>query len=91
MQPSELEHITPGQFNLMREGYEQDQIYEWERSRFIAYWVYTMAGKVSNETMTIEEFRPLTQKDLAVTSKSTIPEYTKQQEAYLNKLFNPSK
>lgn len=90
--PSEFESITPGQFNLMREGYEQDQIHEWERSRFEAYWTYTMAGKVSNGDISIEEFRPLTEEDLnAVPAIVKIPQYTKKQEEALHTLFNPGK
>ncbi|MCE7038994.1 hypothetical protein [Dyadobacter sp. CY312] len=90
--PSELEHITPGQFNLMREGYEQGQVHEWERSRFVAYWVYTMAGKVASGDISIEQFRPLSQDDLNVApSFAKIPEYTEAQKEKLHKLFNPGK
>jgi len=90
--PSELENLTPFQFNLMREGYELDQKYQWERTRYGAYWTYIMAGKIG-EDMTIEEFRPLDEEDLkkVPTALAKIPKHTAAQKEYLNKLFNPGK
>lgn len=90
--PSELENVTPYQFNLLREGYQQNQKHEWQRTRFIAYWVYTMAGKVGND-LTIEEFRPLDEDDLKKepAALASMPKYTKKQEEYLHTLFNPGK
>jgi hypothetical protein len=77
----------------MREGYYQNQKHEWERSRFVAYWVYTMSGKVSDANLSIEEFRPLDEEDLKAvpTVSSKIPEYTPKQKEYLHTLFNPEK
>lgn len=91
--PSELENITPYQFNLLREGYNEAQKEEWKRSRFIAYWVYTMAGKVAEGNVTIEAFRPLDEADLkAVPEQITkIPEYTPDELAKFDKMFNPDK
>jgi hypothetical protein len=91
--PSELDHITPYQFNLMREGYASDQKSQWERARFSAYWTYVMAGKMCENPVSIEEFRPLSPEDLkAPKSKPmSIPEYTPEQVEALNKIFNPDK
>ena len=91
--PSELETLTPRKFNLMREGYYQNQKYEWERSRFVAYWVYTMSGKTADSNMSIQEFRPLDEEDLKAIpmANSKIPEYTAKQKEYLHTLFNPEK
>lgn len=88
----DLENLTPFQFNLMREGYELDQKYQWERTRFGAYWTYIMAGR-QGEDISIEEFRPLDEEDLKKVPSAidSIPVYTPAQEEYFNKLFNPGK
>lgn len=85
--PSELENLTPYQFNLMREGYAEDQKHQWERARFQAYMVYRM--NVS-DPVSIQEFLPLSDEDLEVKAIK-IPEYTEQEKDTLHKLFNPGK
>lgn len=87
---ADLENLTPREFNLMREGYELDQKYQWERARFGAYWTYRM--NVS-DPVSIEKFRPLDQADIEAPDYilSKIPDYTSKQQEYLNTLFNPDK
>lgn len=88
--PSELENITPYQFNLLREGYTQDQKFQWERVRYVAYWNYVMAGKSAKDVMSIEEFMPLDEKDLQRTPPEKLaPKYTKKQKEILDSMFNP--
>ncbi|KQS33973.1 hypothetical protein ASG33_08050 [Dyadobacter sp. Leaf189] len=93
IQLSELENITPYQFNLLREGYALDQESQWRRARHQAYWTYVMAGKTVENPISIEEFLPLTAEDLKApkTKAFQIPEYTPEQEEEIFKLFNPDK
>lgn len=88
--PSELEHVTPYQFNLMREGYARDQESKWKRTRLTAYWTYVMAGKVVESPASIEEFLPLSDEDLKVSESIDlgIKKYTPEQEKALNEFFN---
>lgn len=68
--PSELENITPYQFNLLREGFQESQLLEWDRTRFMAYYIYVMAGKVVENPVSMEEFRPLRDSDLNTIEKA---------------------
>jgi hypothetical protein len=91
--PSELEHITPYQFNLMREGYAKDQKSQWERARHISYWGYVMAGKMVDDPATIEEFLPLSKEDLKAPKLADlkIRKQTPEEEERVFKYFNPDK
>lgn len=68
--PSELDHVTPYQFTLLREGFQDRQLLEWERVRFSAYYTYVMAGKVVEHPVSMEEFRPLRNSDLKAIKKA---------------------
>lgn len=60
--PSELEDITPYEFNLLREGYNRQlgiiQQVEWERSKMIAYTYYVMQAGGEDAVSMEEFFRP---------------------------------
>lgn len=91
--PSELENVTPYQFNLLREGFQEGQLLEWERTRFMAYYVYVMAGKVVENPVSMEEFRPLRMTDLKAAKKvkADPKKWTPEQAAVAFDYFNQPK
>ncbi len=87
--PSELENLTPYQFNLMREGYVEHMKGLWEIGRFQAYIVYRM--NTSDDPVSIEEFLPLNQSDLKEEKPAKVDMANLPAEAkdFLHKLANP--
>lgn len=62
--PADLRHITPYEFNLLREGYfeskEADYLDRWEQTREIAYTVYaSICQAVGGKPDAKEDFIPL--------------------------------
>lgn len=91
LSPSDLEKITPYQFNLLREGFHERQKFEIEQAKYVAYYVYLMAGKVVEKPVSIAEFmNPSEEADddpiVAINKK-----YTPELMDHLDKLFNPGK
>lgn len=91
--PSELDNVTPYQFNLLREGFQERQLLEWERTRFLAYYTYVMAGKIVENPVSMEEFRPLRESDLKAIKKAKRKpkDWTPEQEATAFDYFNQPK
>lgn len=54
--PSELDHITPYELSLYREGHQKTQVSEWERARFVAWMVQATQ---TTEPLTIQQVLPL--------------------------------
>jgi hypothetical protein len=91
--PSELENVTPYQFNLLREGFQERQLLEWDRTRFSAYYTYVMAGKIVENPVSMEEFRPLRDNDLKAIkkAKSKPNQWSPEQAEQAFDYFNPHK
>lgn len=54
--PSELNHITPYELGLYKEGYQKAQVSEWERTRFVAWMVQATQ---TTKPLSIQEVLPL--------------------------------
>jgi hypothetical protein len=90
IQPSELEDITPAEFNLFREGYKKRQENQWEHTRFIVWGV--IASQSSNPPK-VEEIVPLPIDEIrkerlakADHSRKMSRKEQKRLEDYLNKM-----
>lgn len=91
LSPSELEEITPHQFNLLREGFNERQKFDLDRSRYVAYWIYKMAGKVVEDPVNIQEFlnpSEATEQDL---EKYIEERFSPEAMERYDRLFNPGK
>ncbi|SDE82569.1 hypothetical protein SAMN04487996_107105 [Dyadobacter soli] len=90
--PSELEVITPYQFSLLREGFNQRQKIETDRAKYIAYWVYKMAGKVVENPVSVEQFiNPNTDGASLDLEKYIEERFTPEAMEQYDRLFNPKK
>ncbi|MBO9614208.1 MAG: hypothetical protein J7619_15995 [Dyadobacter sp.] len=90
--PSELEVITPYQFTLLREGFNERQKIESDRAKYIAYWVYKMAGKVVENPVSVEQFLNPNGSDASIDLEKYIEEkFTPEAMEQYDRLFNPKK
>ncbi len=90
--PSELEVLTPYQFSLLREGFNERQKIETDRSKYIAYWVYKMAGKVVENPVSVEQFLNPNVASAAMDLEKFIKEkFTPEAMERYDRLFNPKK
>lgn len=90
--PSEMESMTPYRFSLYREGFAQRQKIEFDRSKYIAFWIYKMAGKVVENPVSLEGFMNPDELDTSVDLEKFIEEkFTPEAMERYDRLFNPGK
>lgn len=92
LSPSELEAVTPYQFSLLREGFNERQKIEDGRAKYLAYWVYKMAGKVVENPVSLQEFFNPTGSESSLDLEQFIEEqFSPENMERYDRLFNPKK
>ncbi|MCF0074482.1 hypothetical protein LZD49_28615 [Dyadobacter sp. CY261] len=86
-----MDSVTPYQFNLLREGFNQRQKFELDRSKYIAYWVYKMAGKVVEDPVGLQDFIDPPENEGQDLESYIKERFTPEKMEQYDKLFNPGK
>jgi hypothetical protein len=59
---ADFKHITPYEFNLIREGFQKRQEHEWRLAKYVAWNNYAMQT-TAEDRVPMDEFHPIFESD----------------------------